>query len=486
MKYTTPGGARHVRETLALIFPTGVLVKLTLVTALLWGSAQSAAQSPPQPPASVEQPDTSALVTRDSLIREIKRFAHMVSQLQDSITQQSQVDAFSRSEGREALDEALEEFGGVISSLSRELSELDLDIDDQTITLRDKDGGGIEINIPEDLGEQISRGISSITQVILSELPDTLSWSTGHREWQQFLQVETPPAPSRVIGKEIVKIWNDIEVQEGEEVRGNVVTVFGDATIAGRVDGDVIVVIGDLDLTDTAEVTGQIVTVLGRLDRDEHARVRGSEFVLDPYVTREFGSLRELFAGGWLAFLAKQLTFLIVAFLVVILLVVFPADRLARVEDALVQNPATCLGYGLMVSLLGHIGLTLLFGVLVLTVIGIPLALLLLLGIIFIGLLAVAVVALEVGRWACRLLNLPWRQSWLVAMLGLILLHSLTFLGSLSGFWHLLAPLTLLMSVLGLGIKVLVYCFGIGALVISRLGTRGRVSEPIATPQAEA
>ena len=138
MNYTTPGGARHVRETLALIFPTGVLVKLTLVTALLWGSAQSAAQSPP--PAGVEQPDTSAIVTRDSLIREIKRFAHMVSQLQDSMTQQSQEDAFSRSEGREALDEALEEFGGVISSLSRELSELDLDIDDQTITLRDKDG----------------------------------------------------------------------------------------------------------------------------------------------------------------------------------------------------------------------------------------------------------------------------------------------------------------------------------------------------------
>jgi hypothetical protein len=406
------------------------------------------------------------------LIREVRRYHRLIASLRDSLAQTEQGEMERERMGKEALDEALQEFSGVISNLSRELSELDLDIDDQTISLRDRDGGGIEINIPEDLGEQISKGISSITQVILDDLPDTLSWSGDDEDWQQLLRVKTPTRPRRVIGGNAIKIWDDIEINEDEEIHGDVVTVFGDAMISGRVDGSVIVVLGDLELSETAEVTGEIITVLGQLDRNEDAIVQGSEFVLDPYVTREFGGLRELFAGGWLAFLAKQLIFLMVAFLVLILLVVFPQERLVNVEESLSQNPVTCLAYGILVALLGHIGLTLLFGVLILTVIGIPVALLLLLGMIFIGLLAVATIALQVGRWIGRVLNLPWTQNWLLALLGLLFLHSLTFIGSLIGFWHLMAPLALIFGILGIAIKVLVYCFGIGALVVSRLGTR--------------
>jgi hypothetical protein len=142
------------------------------------------------------------------------------------------------------------------------------------------------------------------------------------------------------------------------------------------------------------------------------------------------------------------------------------------------------LGYGLLVTLLGHIGLTILFGVLVLTVIGIPLALLLLLGIVFFGLLAVAIVALEVGRWTCRVMNLSWNQNWFLAMLGLLVLHAISFLGGLIGLWHQMAPLALMLGILGVGIKLVAYCFGIGALIISRFGNRSPSTE-IAQPVAQ-
>jgi len=470
-----------VRETLSLTLSKSVLLQILLTAAILVCGPQASAQSTPQPDTSAAPPDeVDAPANTDSLLIEVRRYHRLISNLRDSLAQVERERGRGDRLGEEALDEAMEEFSGVISNLSRELSELDLDIDDQTISLRDRDGGGIEINIPEDLGEQISKGISSITQVILNDLPDTLSWSRGDEDWQQLLRVKSPSQPRRVIGGDAIKIWNDIEVNEDEEIHGDVVTVFGDALISGKVDGSVIVVLGDLELSETAEVTGEIVTVLGQLDRDEDAIVRGSEFVLDPYLTREFGGLRELFAGGWLAFLAKQVIFLMVAFLVLILLAVFPSERLVKVEESLVQNPVTCLAYGVLVALLGHIGLTLLFGVLILTVIGIPLALLLLLGVIFFGLLAVATVALQVGRWVCRVLNLQWTQNWLVALLGLLLLHSLTFIGALIGFWHLMTPLALVFGILGLGAKVLVYCIGIGALILSRLGTRS-TEVPVST-----
>jgi hypothetical protein len=408
----------------------------------------------------------------------------MIAELRDSLGQEESTWSTDEPIGREALDEALEEFSGVISSLSRELSELDLDIDDQTISLRDQDGGGIEINIPDDLGEQISQGISSITQVILSELPDTLALSQAGERWQRILNVQTPPSRRRVIGGDAVKIWDDIEIGPDEEVRGNAVALFGDATVEGRVDGDVVVIFGDLDLTEQAEVRGKVVTIFGRLDRHERAIVRDTEFVLDPYFTREIGGARELFAGGGLAFFARQFAFVLVAFFVGLLIAIFPADRLENVQQALTRQPASCLGYGLLVTILGHIGLTILFGVLVLTVIGIPLALLLLLGIVFFGLLAIAIVALEVGRWTCRLLKLTWQQSWFVAMLGLLVLHAVSFLGGLIGLWQQLAPLALMLGILGVGIKLVVYCFGIGALIISRFGNRGVTTE-IAQPVAQ-
>ena len=187
------------------------------------------AQSPDEP-ATLDESSTEAL--RDSLLREVARYTKMIAHLRDSLSEASPTFDEGRRTGQEALDEALEEFSGVISSLSRELSELDLDIDDQTISLRDKDGGGIEINIPDDLGDQISKGISSITQVILSELPDSLSLSRAAEKWQHVINVQSTPKRYRVIGGDAVKIWDDIEIATEEDVRGSVVAVFGDAIIS--------------------------------------------------------------------------------------------------------------------------------------------------------------------------------------------------------------------------------------------------------------
>jgi hypothetical protein len=431
------------------------------------------------PAATAGEEDPPSEAQLDSLLLKVQRYKQMIADIRDSLSEEEPSREWDRQRGHEALDRALEQFGGAISSLSRELSDLDLDIEDQTISLRDRDGGGVQINIPEDLGEQISKGISSLTEVILNELPDTISWSGEAEAWPEVFKAPERRPTRRVLGGGAVKIWDDILIRDDEEVRGNVVSVFGDAVVQGVVEGDVIVVLGDLEVSETAEITGQIVTILGRLDQAEEAQISGGVVVLDPYVAREIGGLRDLFAGGWVAFLAKQMIFLLVAFLVVFLIVIFPSDRQDVIQSALTQNPGACFGYGVLVALLGHIGLALLSVLLVLTVIGIPLAVVLAFGVILLGLLSVAVVALQVGRRVVQVLNLSWQQDWLVTLLGLFVLHALNLIGGLIGFWSLLGPLALLFGILGLGVKLLAYFFGFGALVVSRFGTK---REAVAVP----
>ena len=407
----------------------------------------------------------------------------------------------------EALDLAFEELGGAISALSDQLSGLNLDIGDQSISLSDRNGGGIQIDIPENLGEQISRGLSSITAAILSELPDTLDLQAEARQRPDVVRVRRPVSPRRIRSGDAVKLWDDVLVDEDEEIHGNVIVVFGDAMVAGRVDGDVIDVFGDAELGARAEVTGQVF-VLGRLYQHDAAKVDGDVVVMNPpFLPGEFEGLGAFFRGGWFSFLARQILFLLVCMLVLLLLVILPERRLQSAKQSLSDHPGSCFGYGLLATLLGTIGLVVLFFILVLTVIGIPLALLLVLGYIAFSLAAITLVALQVGERVCSFLHLSWRQPWAVALCGLalrgaqmdrsfrgaFLLHPR---GRREGMAAdaLVQVLTVAASsdgvhqdrlrghkgkVLGIAVELLVFCYGVGAIVLSRLGSRRAGEEQV-------
>jgi uncharacterized RDD family membrane protein YckC len=63
-------------------------------------------------------------------------------------------------------------------------------------------------------------------------------------------------------GSPVVRVWQDYALASGREVRGAVV-VAGNATIDGRVDGDLVVVLGSARLSSTAVVNGSVVVVAG-------------------------------------------------------------------------------------------------------------------------------------------------------------------------------------------------------------------------------
>ena len=149
-----------------------------------------------------------------------------------------------------------------------------------------------------------------------------------------------------------------------------------------------------------------------------------------------------------------------------------PQDRLDRVLAALRGSPGQALGLGLVSALGLQLVSVVLMAVLVLTVIGIPIALLL--GLVL-GLLAVVAAGLTsavLGGRLCEMVVGRCPSAWLALAIGMIVLHSVCFLGGLVGLSPSMGLVGTLLSGFGLLIKVFAYILGLGALIHSRFGSR--------------
>jgi len=76
-----------------------------------------------------------------------------------------------------------------------------------------------------------------------------------------------------------IRIGQGLELKENETVRGALV-IGGDATIAGRVDEDVVVILGKVNLASTAVIEGSLVVIGGTAVTADGARVHRDLFVV--------------------------------------------------------------------------------------------------------------------------------------------------------------------------------------------------------------
>ena len=395
----------------------------------------------------------------------------------------------------QAIDQVLEELGGALENLTQELSNLDVQVEDQAISLRDRTGGGrVRINIPPDLGTRISQGITSITASILDELPDTLVIRGGpaRQHWRLvtpsvrdaatriFAPPPPPPLPRRVVGGDVVRVFGDVEVTADEDVRGDVIAVFGAVAVRGHVDGRVVSVLGNVHLDGDAKVGRDVVALLGHLERDPRAEVGGSVFAIDSGLPRGRDGFRRLLWGGWLAFATKLLLLLATALLMMLLFVLVPRDRLNRALDALCSRPTVCLGQGFLWLFAGHLLLAFLMAVLILTLVGIPLALLLCIAYLALALLALGVTCHQLGARAVAAWGLGWTHRLSFTTLGLFLLHLPGLLGALLGLIPGLWVVAGLLVGLDVLLRITALAYGLGALILCRFGRR--VTPPVPPP----
>ncbi len=457
-------------------FATLLLITLSSAFFLATSATARGSQPPettPESPA-VAPPKGFRLSTigdassRDSLRQEIEQYTQAISGLRDSLDL-DQLDFQLTEEQRLRVEQSMDELTQVLEGIGGELSKMELEISNNRISLLDDQGEGIVINIPDNLDEQLNQGFEMLQKIILDEMPDVDTEEFRH-SWSWGSGSSSFPEPQRTILRgNIVKVWDNLQITRDEDVRGDVVVVFGDGEISGRVDGDVITVFGDLRLDKDAEITGQVVSIGGKLDQDRHAEV-GDVVVVDPFPGLHGDGFGLIPSHGIVGVLLGLGEFILVVLLSILVLATTSRQKLDRVLVVITERPLQSLGVGMAGAVTLFLLGAVLIGVLVVTVIGIPVALLVLIVLLLLSVLSIGLAGLALGRRVCLLISGSCGSDWGILILGLFLLNGVSFLGQFAGLVPGLTSVADGLIIIGAGIKLVAYWFGMGALLLGRFG----------------
>jgi len=273
----------------------------------------------------------------------------------------------------------------------------------------------------------------------------------------------------------IVRVFADAYVAAGEEVDGDVVAVFGTARVDGEVSGSVVSVLGSVRLGPGATVSGDAVAVGGELDLARGATVHG-ESVSVGFMPFRWG--------------IPTLGFLLITIATGVLLTLFFGWLLFLVMDRRMRRTAITVthrtGSSLVVGLISPPLVIITIGLLFITVIGIPGALLLpvLYGVLlFAGHVAAAYVL------GCKLMRREVGEggALLPLLVGSLFVAAFFAAGAvLAVYPGWTRSAALFFSLAGMLLLMALAIVGSGALLVSRIGTRPDDGFANGAPHAQA
>ncbi|MGD9402627.1 MAG: hypothetical protein PVF95_10210 [bacterium] len=289
---------------------------------------------------------------------------------------------------------------------------------------------------------------------------------TMELDWDEAIGIET-------IGEDVVRIGNDVHVPEGQVVEGDAVAIMGDVRVDGYVEGDAVAVGGSLIVGPRGRIDGDGVSVGGSVEK-EGGVIRGET------VSVGFGSwnhgpgfmMSSFFsAGRRFVLLIMWLVIVIVLGALLIAVVRRPVDIVSdRVrKEAFFNGLIGLLVWALFIPVLV---------LLVVTIIGIPIAILLPFVFAIMMLLGFIGVAAATGGKFVPDTN---GGSYKSMAIGVIMLYALVILGALLRMGP--GPMHFAGSVIGFigwAIVFVAVTVGLGAVITSRFGTREK--QPKAVP----
>jgi hypothetical protein len=433
-------------------------------------TAPGLAQTEPQTSENLSRVITTLVSgNRDSMMNEIKHYTLEIEALRDSM-------AFAGGDVGLGIDQrqrflkSIEEISIVISEITEELSHLEFEISDNMISLLDESGEGIVINIPEDMDDHVKEGIESITRIVLAQLPDTVGVEPGIN-WNWHGGHEEAPSARRISHGNVVKVLGSLDVASDEDIRGDVVVVAGDVRVEGRIEGDLAVIMGDLELAGDAEILGEVVVIMGTVTQEDDSCLN-KVTIVDPLGFGHGFSLEAVKVQGKVIFISTQMLFILALAVVLLGMGIVPDDRINNVCTTIKLAPGTSLGIGSVVATLGHTVVLLLIGMLVATVIGIPLAVLLAFAMGLFWVVATGVSAVVLGEKLKLSSGDGTKNRWISVLGGMFALHLVPVLGLIFIVFTEFFALGLSFVLFGICIKTTAYFFGLGAILSSRLGTK--------------
>lgn len=273
----------------------------------------------------------------------------------------------------------------------------------------------------------------------------------------------------------LVRVFADAEVDSAERIDGDVVAVFGSVRVRGNVAGNVVAVGGSVRLDPGASVEGDVVAVGGVLDQADGATV-GGESVSVGFFPTGFGvpTLPMLLAAilvGW------ALT-LFVGWLLALVV----RDRMVSV--ARTASRRTTLSFFLGLALLPFVLMA--AGLLLITVIGIPVALLLPVLHVMVAWTGQVAATAVIGS---KLLRRPLGEGSFIGQVAAGSLFVAVFFiagAALSVPPGVLRTVALFFSLLGVLLLFGLTTIGSGAVVLSRFGRVGPADDAPGAPAPAA
>jgi hypothetical protein len=270
---------------------------------------------------------------------------------------------------------------------------------------------------------------------------------------------------------EQVSFGRDVTVESDEIVHNDLVILFGDLEVYGEVVGNVVVIMGDVYVRDDAVITGDVLVVGGEVEREDGARIVGE-------VTRTSSHLGGLFKNGWDAAdlhfledkpfgiddaLLKLLEFLALAMAGAFLL----AARIPRFTAGLRLRPWRSLLVGfltLLAAALLAIPAALILFLLLLTLVGIPVVILTVLALVGLG-------------FAAWLIPLYTFSRYTLEVRGMNRYAAVAIWAGVFWLFHVLGHGGGPAKGLVLFVEIVAWCIGLGALVLTRLGSRHLIAD---------
>jgi hypothetical protein len=243
------------------------------------------------------------------------------------------------------------------------------------------------------------------------------------------------PASAHAHDGSVTKFFSDAVVDPDETIDGDLNVVFGNATVAGHVTGNVNVIGGSCSVLDT-----------GAVDGEEHCVWNDAPFALSPLAAASSGF------DGFAKSDRRLFVKLASSAIVVLMFLLFPM-RMRLALDRVERHP----GLAAAVGVATFIAVVPIAVLLILSLIGIPL-IVLEVAALFAGVwLGTGAVALLVGRRLCELVLPHVTPSPLIALvLGLVVVSAAE-----------------IVPIVGWAVTALVWLVGIGAAVLAFIRSAG-------------
>jgi len=305
---------------------------------------------------------------------------------------------------------------------------------------------------------------------------------------------EPPAPPDHDHDNDLVRFGQDIEIPQGKVIDGSVVAIGGSIKVFGRVKGDCTAVGGSVSVLDSAVVEGDAVSVGGSTTVDEGASVRGSNVSVGgwPFHGGHAGGMIPvlgLMGLGALAGIFKTIGQLLVTIFLAWLCLLLVRERLVYAVDRMGSEFGKSFLWGLVawmgmivaipaIAVVGAIAIV----ILVITIIGIPVAILLAIAMVFaligtvLGIVVFAFLgyvngAMYLGR------KLMARRSPGVAVsplraviVGAVLILGLKLIGNVLGFIGLVfvMPIGIALGIASIVLGLVFMTTGMGSIVLTR------------------